>query len=46
MSTLTGNIDKRIWKRLGTAGFMFFLAKGLMWLAVPAVMYLMRAAGQ
>jgi len=46
MSTLTGNIEKRFWKRLGLTGFVFFLAKGLVWLAAPLVMYLMRAAGQ
>lgn len=25
-------------KRLGAGGFAFFLAKGLLWLAVPAVL--------
>jgi len=25
-------------KRLGLAGFLFFLAKGLLWLIVPAVL--------
>jgi hypothetical protein len=25
-------------KRLGVAGFMFFLVKGLMWLALPALL--------
>jgi hypothetical protein len=44
MSMLTGNIEKHIWKRLGMAGFMFFLVKGLLWLAVPVVMVLMGAA--
>ena len=44
MSTLAGNIDKRIWKRLGMAGFAFFLAKGLLWLVVPVVMVLMGIA--
>ncbi|MEW6332376.1 MAG: hypothetical protein AB1560_13045 [Pseudomonadota bacterium] len=43
MSTLTGDIENRFWKRLGMAGFAFFLVKGLMWLAVPVVMYLMGA---
>lgn len=29
----------RAWfKRLGFAGFLFFLAKGLLWLAVPALL--------
>lgn len=45
MSTVTYNTGNRFWKRLGMAGFIFFLAKGLVWLAVPVVMYLMRAAG-
>jgi hypothetical protein len=44
MSTLAGNIENRFWKRLGMAGFAFFLAKGLVWLAVPVVMVLMSAA--
>ena len=46
MSTLTGNIENRFWKRLGMAGFAFFLVKGLLWLAVPVVMVLMGAAGR
>ena len=46
MSTLTGNIENRFWKRLGMAGFAFFLVKGLIWLAVPVVMVLMGAAGR
>ncbi len=47
MSTLTDNIiENSFWKRLGMAGFAFFLAKGLAWLAVPLVMYLMGAGGQ
>ena len=45
MNTLTGNIEKHFWKRLGMAGFAFFLVKGLVWLAVPVVMVLMGAAG-
>ena len=44
MNTLTGNIENSFWKRLGLAGFVFFLAKGLVWLAVPLVMVLMGAA--
>lgn len=44
MSTLTGNIENRLWRRLSLAGFVFFLVKGLLWLAVPAVIYLMGAA--
>ena len=31
------------WKRLGVAGFMFFLIKGLLWLAIPAVAVLFGA---
>ena len=46
MSTLTGNIEKHFWKNLGMTGFAFFLAKGLAWLAMPVVMYLMGAAGR
>lgn len=30
------------WKRAGAAGFTFFLAKGLLWLLAPAVLYLIR----
>ncbi len=26
-------------KRVGVAGFMFFLIKGLLWLIVPALIY-------
>jgi hypothetical protein len=44
MNILTGNIENRFWKRLGIAGFAFFLVKGLAWLAVPVVMYLMGTA--
>ena len=29
-------------RRLGVAGFLFFLAKGLFWLTVPALLYLNR----
>ena len=36
--------EKRIWKRLGMAGFAFFLVKGLVWLAIPVIMYLMGIA--
>ena len=28
--------------RLGQAGFLFFLAKGVIWLCAPAVLYLVR----
>jgi hypothetical protein len=27
-------------KRVGVAGFLFFLVKGLLWLAIPAFLYL------
>jgi hypothetical protein len=35
-----------LWKRLGLAGFVFFLLKGLLWLLVPVAMYLMGTTGQ
>ena len=44
MNMTTHNSEKHIWKRLGIAGFVFFLVKGLVWLAVPIVMYLMGSA--
>jgi hypothetical protein len=28
------------WARLGLVGFLFFLAKGLLWLLVPAALWL------
>jgi len=28
----------RRWQRLGVAAFLFFLAKGLLWLAVPLLL--------
>jgi hypothetical protein len=33
---------RAILRRFGVAGFVFFLAKGLLWLAVPAMVYLSR----
>ncbi|MDH3310671.1 MAG: hypothetical protein OEM95_08315 [Gammaproteobacteria bacterium] len=45
MNTVTYNVEKHFWKRLGIAGFVFFLVKGLVWLAVPVVMYLIGYAG-
>lgn len=39
--TLPGNDKPTIsqWlKRLGLAGFLFFLAKGLLWLSVPVLL--------
>jgi len=46
MNTVTGIAQSSVWKRLGLVGLTFFLLKGLMWLVVPAVMYLMGAAGR
>ena len=46
MNTVIGIVHGSFWKRLGMAGFTFFLVKGLVWLAVPVVMYLMGTAGQ
>jgi len=37
--------QKSFWKRLGLAGFTFFLLKGLVWLSVPVVMYLTGVPG-
>jgi len=45
MNTVAYNNGKRFWKRLGMAGFAFFLVKGLVWLAIPVVMYLLGSAG-
>lgn len=33
---------KNLLRRLGVAGFAFFFIKGLLWLLVPAVIYLFR----
>lgn len=30
-----------LWQRLGWAGFLFFLIKGILWLTAPAVVYLL-----
>ena len=33
-------LEKKPWlRRLGTYGFMFFLVKGLLWLAAPFLLY-------
>lgn len=32
----------RSWSRVGMAGFMFFLAKGLLWLLAPVLFAVMR----
>ena len=45
MISATRGIDRRILTRLGMASFAFFLMKGLAWLAIPLVMYLMGSAG-
>ncbi len=45
MISMTDNIQRRFWKRLGLAGFTFFLVKGLIWLVVPVVIVLMGTAG-
>ena len=45
MNSATGIAQRSFWKRVGLAGFTFFLVKGLLWLSVPVVMYLMGAAG-
>ena len=44
MNTAPHIIERQFWNRLGMAGFAFFLVKGLVWLAVPVVMYLAGAA--
>ena len=46
MNTVLAVAQRSFWKRLGLAGFIFFLVKGLVWLAVPVVMYLIGTAGQ
>jgi hypothetical protein len=45
MNTAIFKNEKRFWKRLGMAGFAVFLVKGLVWLAIPVVMYLMGSSG-
>jgi len=30
-------------KKIGVAGFLFFLIKGLLWLAIPALFFLFRS---
>jgi hypothetical protein len=46
MNSVIDSAQRSFWKRLGLAGFTFFLVKGLMWLVLPVVMYLMGTAGQ
>ena len=46
MNSVIDIAHRSLWKRLGLVGFTFFLVKGLVWLSVPVVMYLMGAAGE
>ena len=46
MNSVIDITQRSFWKRLGLAGFTFFLVKGLVWLAVPVAMYLMGIARQ
>ena len=39
-NTTTGS--RSIAARVGTVGFLFFLVKGVLWLALPALLYVMR----
>jgi hypothetical protein len=45
MNAATYGIEKRFWKRLSMAGFAFFLVKGLVWVVVSVVMYLIGTTG-
>jgi len=45
MQTITYSVKYSLWKRLSMAGFAFFLAKGLLWLALPVVMYFIGGTG-
>jgi len=45
MNMVTCNTQRIFWKRLGMAGFAFFLVKGLAWLAVSIVLYVLGIAG-
>lgn len=40
MNTANYRVDKHFWKTMGRAGFAFFMVKGMVWLVVPIVMYL------
>jgi hypothetical protein len=40
--TTTTNRQPSLVARVGAAGFLFFLAKGALWLALPAWFYLTR----
>ncbi len=41
MNAVTVRLQARKWKRLGIAGFDFFLVKGLLWLFAPIAFYLL-----
>ena len=42
MTTLTLRSDGRTWlRKLGAASFVFFLVKGLLWLAAPFLFWLL-----
>lgn len=44
MNTGMYRIESPLLKLMGKAGFVFFLVKGLIWLAVPVVMYILNSA--
>jgi len=46
MISITYSLEKASWKRLGIIGFAFFLLKGLAWLTLPAVIYLIDIASR
>ena len=46
MNAVIDIVQRSFWKRLGLAGFTFFLVKGLVWLSLPVVMFLMGVAGK
>ncbi len=37
-------VESPLWKLVGKAGFLFFLVKGLIWLAAPIVIYVLNSA--
>lgn len=44
MNTGMYRIESPLLKFLGKAGFVFFLVKGLIWLAAPIVIYVLNSA--
>lgn len=47
MSVAPPRKDVLVWlKRIGIAGFLFFLAKGLLWLSLPAFLVWMGTTGE